>query len=218
VDAGLVVCAVVAATALLIGALALLGRWMRMPPYKNPLAGAVARPIAEVGDGEIVKIVGRVELCEETLTAPLTGGACALYETSIEHIGRDAPANWYPVATELRAVELVVADDTGRARIRVGNFDARIVRGHQDTTISLSDERPALTGLIAQYRNRSRRGSHRFTEGVLAAGTQVAVRGLARWEADPDNAAGPRDAARRLVLSSAAPNEALFITNDPAAF
>ena len=184
------------------------------------LAGARATPLTAIGqvrDGDWVRIMAAVDgpSSDPELRAPLSGLYCVAYHSAVEYSPTPAAAvadASSSLAEERRAVESVVDDGTGRARIVVSG--ARIV-------LTLRSIEPPVARVDAWL---ARRGVERALgassrEAVLASVALVTVTGRARWEDEPDLEPRDPDATyrssvrpRRLVLEST-PLRTMLVTD-----
>lgn len=145
------------------------------------LATVRATRIADVVDGEVVKLRGVVRLTHEALTAFLTGRRCVYYRAKLD---LDNLLRAY-VIEDVRSVDFGVEDESGSALVR--GVDA-----HYAIEVEASPF-DAATGAMA------------MKEAAILPDTIVEVLGRARWEVAPDgpeiNSADPRSAPRRLVIT-----------------
>jgi hypothetical protein len=187
---------------------------------KRALRTTPRTPISDAFDGQVIRIVGTVRYGERTLTSPLSGRRCALYSIVVEDedtASRSATGG----VREDAGVDFFLEDASATARIRFGGVApaAALVRDREFYPTDI-DPHKVLERFMAAH-GKSIEGVvslKRFcaTEGVLEEGARVAVRGLARWMADPDAAGGSyRETPRRLVLegSEAVP---LLLSNVPS--
>jgi hypothetical protein len=170
------------------------------------------RRVGDVLDGEVARVVGRVEPIE-TLRAPLTGRACVCWHVEVqEYRSSGKSGHWSTVIDEHEATDFFLKDEATRALVKT-SFTKPVLE--QDRTLKsgfLNDATPELEAFLAA-RGRSSQGwvfnkNMRYREGVLEPDEQVCVVGLGRWERDPEAHATPgqgyRDAQlpQRLVLDS----------------
>jgi len=182
--------------------------------YERLLRRTPSRPIAEATDGELVRIVGKVALVEQPVVGELTGkpAACTALEVH-RALGEQR------VLRDVRCAPFWLEDPTGRVLVQAGSAHCAL---EVDTTLfsgGIDDPRPsaAMKALLA------RRGLAatdlvrlRYTEANLQVGQLVCVYGLARREADPDDA-GYRGGATRLLLTRAPEGGVLLVSNAPRA-
>lgn len=187
-----------------------------------------ARPIGEVPEAGLAKIVGVVRHAEEPLTAPLTGRPCAHYEAAIQHyVGGHGAARTGPWETERQQHEsratFLVEDDTGRAIVETDG--AWFLLEAMDLQQELSKGEPRSDGMRELRRaqglddDANARLGERYLEGIIGELQRVAVYGRCSWEPDPDPGAGAdyRSVPRRVRLS-APPGGKVLITTEPRLF
>lgn len=203
------------AGAMVVGSLLFaFGRWYDSERQRvlRALRHVASRQVAEVRDGEIAKIVGRLEHDRQSLIAPLSGRRCVLYRVVVEE-REGENGRWTAVIERTRFVPFLLRDDTGHARICPAAPDVAIVQDRHYESGTFLDATPALEAFLAEHGRRSTgllgfNKAMRYLEGVLEEGELVAVVGQGRWEADPDAettagaATGYRERAfaRRLVI------------------
>lgn len=135
-----------------------------------------ATRIADVADGEIVKLRGAVRLSQDALTAFLSGRRCAYYRAKLD---LDNLLRAY-VIEDVRSVDFFVEDESGQALVR--GVDARYAI---ETTV-IPD-------------------SPLMREAAILPDAVVEVWGRARWETAADgpeiNSPNARAAPRRLIIT-----------------
>lgn len=189
---------------------------------KRQLRGARALRIAELGDGQAGRVIGRARVLEQTLEAPLSGRACVFYIARVEERRSSGKHSyWRTIISEQHGVPFVLEDDSGYAIVDATaaqialDFDARSSSGTFD------DPTPAETAFLERH-GRSGTGwffnrTLRYREAVIGEGETIAVLGAGTREPDP--AAAPTAAYRgepptRLRLTSS-PRYPLVISDDP---
>ena len=85
-------------------------RFLRDPETTRRLRAAPQKQIGEAAESEDVKIRGRVEVFEETVTGPLSGRACVFYFSRTYQDGRE-------IRRQVGGVPFIVHDATGRALV-----------------------------------------------------------------------------------------------------
>lgn len=180
------------------------------------IAATPRKKIADVRDGELVRIVGKVALHGEALTAPVSGRQCAFYEARVEekHQQEDR-ASWKTIVEEIRGSDFVIDDGSGRARIAMARADVVVVHDSRHLEGFLSEKAaPEVEKFLTRHgESATRSGKARelhYVEGVLEAPEEVAAAGVARWEKD---AAGER----RLVIEPADATSRVLVSDEPAA-
>jgi hypothetical protein len=206
-----------------IGGLVFAGIWFnRDARIKRALKQARRTPIADVKDGQVTKVVGRLTFIGEPLVAPLTGRTCAYYLVVVEQYrsyGRSG--KWVQIVREERRQDFLLDDGSARALVRMGDAQVAIVSDANFKSGVFKDATPVLDAFLARHGRQSQgwlfNKQIRYREGVLEPHEDIAVGGIGRWEPDPDpGAAGGsfREAPRRLRLQPAG-GLPLLVSDDP---
>ena len=186
------------------------------------MRGTPQRAIADVVEGERVRVVGRVRV-EAPLAAPLSARPCAYYRVVVEEQRRRGKSTyWFTVVDEERGVDFLLEDGTGVARVPIGHVQAVLEGDARGKSGFLRDPTPELEAFLAA-RGLATTGwlfnkTIRYREGVAEPGELVAVVGTGRWERDPEASAkagdGYREATmpKRLVLE--APSDGPLLLSD----
>ena len=185
------------------------------------LEGTARTTIASFADGTAARVVGVVQPCE-TITAPLTGRACVLYEVEvIEFVRRGRSTHAQRVLLERRSVPFTIEDDTGGASVEIGERAELDLAGEWKLHVDPlhASRTPAQEALLA------RAGYHRsdrvlpYREVILEVGATVAVHGLGSRSPDPAGApaGGYRDAPATRLRITAAPHTPVTLSDDPDA-
>lgn len=166
---------------------------------RRALRGASRRSIRDVREGEIVKLTGVVRGLGPLVTAPLSRAPCVASSTKLEE---PADGSWGERAHEVQAVDFVVEDATGCARVVTSHVELHAVH---DREVSDAKE---LEALLARHGGSSRglvlNRDFRYREAVFEPGQRVSVLGVCRFEAEPGEAAGSgyRDVPKRVVVEA----------------
>jgi hypothetical protein len=136
-------------------------------------------PVRDLRQGKVQKIVGDLNAVGETLTAPITGRSCAYYFVTVMR-GETA------IAEENRWVDFVVADETGRAAVRMAEAQV-LVRWRLYRFLELPD---VLVELCRRRGITSPDNSLSFKEGAVEIGARITVVGHPMFEADPEARTG----------------------------
>jgi hypothetical protein len=207
------------------GGMALRFAFHRDRRIKRMLRRIVPTPIAEAPDGRAIKIVGELLCAGRSLTAPLSGRACAYYTVVVEEYrGGGKGGRWKEILREEKGVDFFLRDDSGTALVHFpadGHVWPALVEDRRARVSPIFHADEALKRFLAE-RGRPVDGwfvrrNQRAREGVLEAGERVAVAGTARWLPAPDGIGGGyREAGKRLVLQGSE-QLGLFLSDDPAA-
>jgi hypothetical protein len=187
------------------------------------LRQAPPTPIGEARGGEVVTIAGRVRLVGPS-RAPMTGRRGALWRVTLDEPKGEA-GGWRLVLRADELTDFVVDDGTGVALVSGPASEMTMAWSPSTAAPPLSGSVygvPDYNVFLQRHQITERdlfgfKRALRFREVLVAAGTRVVVRGVGRWEPDPDPAArdhGYRELAQRLVLRAPA-RDLLLISDDP---
>ena len=156
-------------------------------------ASARQVPIGEVVSGETAKIVGQVESSGKTIRAPLSYRECVLYVAIAE---RYTGTHWKVIAKEQRSVDFTVEDETGRALVDRGAFAPFLEADHRSEPVWPTKTKAQKAFLTHHLVFGETETPHRYKEGILELGEQVAVYGSAVREVDSRGASRTGDVYR----------------------
>jgi hypothetical protein len=221
--------AAVAVFAALVCVIAIVGWYFSADELaRRKLSAAPLKKIRDVSQGELVKIVGRIEPHAPVLTAPLSGRSCSYFEAVVEErVSRKNSTGWRVRIRETDVREFFVVDGTGRALVEVANAHVVAVQDHHQSSGTFDDASPELEAYLARHGESSTgllgfNKTLRYREAVLELGEEVAVLGRARWEIDPHatsgEGAGYRGGAKRLVLEAPETEGPLLVSDEPGSF
>jgi hypothetical protein len=162
-------------------------RFLRDPETTRRLRVAPQRLIAEAAESEDVKIRGKVEVFEETVTGPLSRRACVFFFSRTYRDGRE-------IRRQIGGVPFIVRDATGRALV-----------DPTGAAVSLRDDYESLA-----YGPRDQ------LEAVIEPGDEIEVSGRGVREPDSGAVAdtsGYRDGAPTRLNLSASPKFPLRIVD-----
>ncbi len=164
------------------------------------------RPIAELSDGEMARVVGKVVLAEKKLAAPLTGRPCAAYESWVEEPTKyyRSPGFWAQRAFEHKSVDFYIEDESGRVEVRSEGAEFALVRSYRSTSTGVSPSEGLEQAYLRAHDIIEKElvlYKHlRFNEAALVEGEQACVMGRVTQSAtDSDGAAGPLSFTRSQV-------------------
>ena len=181
---------------------------------KRALKNAPCISVSDAKDGQLVKLVGRLQFAGEPLSAPISGKPCAYFCT----------VAWGDEKRTAQESDFCrrfwIEDGSGRALVEMG-YPTFVVSMDADFRVGYFKK---ATPRMAAFLERHHMGSHRFglrcEEGVLEEGETVAVYGLCRREPDPDPRApndGYRGRPTRLCIVEPPLGE-MLISDDPKVF
>lgn len=186
------------------------------------MRAAPRRAIAEVADGEVARLVGRV-VPRTTLVAPLTGRPCTYWRVEIDRlVQRRRSTRWQRLGTAAEGATFALDDAGGRAIVDPRAAQLVVVLDTTTRSGTFDDATPIEEALLARLGEASRgvvfNHTVRYREGVLEAGEQIAVVGRCQREVDPDSPGGGfRDVVATRVQVGATETGDLLITDDPTA-
>jgi hypothetical protein len=198
----------------------------RAARVKRALGKVPRGRIGSAVEGEVVKVVGRIDYLEEPLTSPLSGRRCAYYELTIEEMrGGGRSSQWVTVVQEASGRDFLLRDGSGTALVRPALAEVAVHKDEHHISGALKDATPELEALLERHGQKSTgtlgfNRKLRYDEGVLEAGEHAAVCGRAmRWR--PGAAGGadrevPGGQVIRLLFEQRVETP-LYISDDPAA-
>lgn len=190
---------------------------------RRALKAAQKKTIAEVTQGEVAKIVGRVRPITELLRAPLSGRRCVYFEATVEEYRSSGKSgSWVEIIRESEVSDFLVEDGTGRALVKTSMMKALLRKDTELTSGFLNDASADLEAFLRRHGRESKgwvfNKSLRYKEGVFEPGETVSVLGQAKWEHDPDPTeagSGYRDVPKRLVMDGPDNGAYLFASDEP---
>lgn len=184
------------------------------------LARATASPIATAGEGQLVRVVGRL-IDDQLLTAPITGRRCAYWtvEVAQQHPDHRKGHRWVFCESSGRAA-CTIEDASGRARLDLDGATIDRDRTAGVRIVTVGAEAVAAHAWLVQQglvRGLVQGPAYRVREFALSVEDVIAVVGVGVRELDPHPTGerGYRDGPpTRLHFSSTARNP-LLITDPP---
>lgn len=169
--------------------------------------------LSEFRNGDVAKIVGRVEFVGEPLEAPLSGRECAWYEIFIsEKSGKTSRT----LVDEEKKTSFVLRDGDRVAVINSPKIKSYIVRDVEYTSGFLNDATQRLEACLKRHGHKSEswlglNKSITYNEGILERNEAVAVLGQGVWR-DAESLNLP--AHYGMVLLLTAPEEGTVYLSD----
>jgi len=173
---------------ILFGFIVFLNFFSKKATIIRKLKKSANQKIANVTDGEIARITGKVELIAEPLTAPLSGRSCVFYHVLVEQrVSTGKSVRWKTLIEEEVAGEFGIRDDDYCARIEGGNMKSYIVDDRKFTSGYMNDASEDLLQYLRRhgYDSENFLGLNktiRYREGILEEGETIAVLGKCRWQ------------------------------------
>lgn len=184
------------------------------------LKNAVDKHISGFVNGNIAKIVGRVDIVGNPLYAPLSGRKCAYYYVMVEQrVSNGKSTYWKPIIEEERAGEFLVKDGRYSVHINALKVKSYLVQDRIYTSGFMEDATEVLEKFLRAHGHKSENliglnKSLRYKEGVLEQGEVVAVMGRGEWK-DAAQFNLPSTTERVLVIA-ATEDEPVYLSDDPA--
>lgn len=180
--------------------------------------------IRQAGEGQVVKVVGRLRALEpEPLSAPLSGRPCVYHEVIVEQQVSSGKSSHWKTLIQRSECHREFAIDDGTGTIVVPATAATVVL-HMDANFRsgvLNDPPPELEAFLARHGESSQgwvfNKTLRYREGVLEEGEQVAAVGVVRKEATlpgQNSGGGYRDTPYRKLLDLTAEGK-LLVSDEP---
>ncbi len=189
---------------------------------RRSLRKAPAKRIAELGDNELGKVVGRTRVVGEMLHSPLTGRRCVYFIATVEEQRSNGKTHtWRTVITESRGVPFMLEDGSGRALIDATAARIAIDFDGKSQSGTFDDPTPIEKAFLDRHGQKGQgwifNRTLRYREAVIEEGETIAVLGAGTREPDPDappSEAYRGDAPTRLRLTSSR-KYPLVISDDP---
>jgi hypothetical protein len=184
---------------------------------RRKLKTAEYKRISHFVNGETAKIIGKVEMVDPPLKAPLSGRRCAHYYI---HIEEKSGKSWKTLIEEEVSCKFVIRDGDTYAFINDTNLSTYIVQDREYSSGFLNDATPALEEYLNTHGYKSENilglnNTLRYKEGILEEGEEIAVLGRGEWKTAKQMRL-PEVYERILVMSS--PDfDGVVISDDPDA-
>lgn len=164
----------------------------------NKLHSIKAKKIADVKEGEIVQIKGKIKCMGKTLIAPLSGRKCVYYHILVEQqlkhntgkgfVKIETGSGWYGIVEEEIGGDVILFDGKSYAVIDTRLVDSYLVMDKKYSSGFLKDANDRMDKYLEKHGYNSvdffgSNNSLRYKEGVLEEGELIAVAGKATWKA-----------------------------------
>lgn len=186
---------------------------------KRKLKKASFKKMAGFKNGEVAKIVGKVEIVGEALIAPLSGRICSYYYIHVqERVSSGKNSYWKTRVEEEVSGKFVIREGENCAFINDNNLNSYIVQDRNYSSGFLNDASLKLEKYLNSkgYKSEGILGMNRtlrYKEGVLEDKEEIAVFGQGNWkEGSALNL--PEEYGRVLEITSKN-GEAIFLSDDP---
>ena len=186
---------------------------------KRKLKKAELKPLASYKDGDIAKVVGKVELVGTPLEAPLSGRKCGYYHVLVEQEKSSGKnSSWHTLIDEEVSGDFVIRDGANRALIRGRKVKSHIVQDRKYKSGFLNDATQNLERYLRSkgYESENMLGLNktlRYKEGVLEPDEVMAVYGQGTWKSAQELELP--DSFGRVLEITSPPEEHIYLSDDP---
>jgi len=186
---------------------------------KRKLKKAIDKKISDIVTGEIAKVVGKVEIAGEPLTAPLSGRKCAYYYVLVEQqVSTGKSSHWNTLIEEEVGGKFVIRDGRHCAHIDSRNIKSVLVEDRQYSSGHGNDATPELERYLNAHGQKSEgtfgwNKTIRYKEGVLEEGELIAAMGRGEWK-NAEQVQLP-DTYDRVLEISSTETEPVYLSDDP---
>lgn len=172
--------------ATVLGVIAAINYFSHEARTRRALTATPVRAIAEVAEGAVVRVQGRLRPIHDLIEAPLSGRLCAYYVAVVEERRKSGKSSyWAQVARDARGVDFAVEDVSGEILVRANELEVAITLDKHTRSGTFDDATEAEQKFLARMNEESTgllgfNRTLRYTEGVLEPGEEITVLGLAR--------------------------------------
>ncbi|MGB0424237.1 MAG: hypothetical protein ACPGED_07940 [Flavobacteriales bacterium] len=193
------------------------------------------KPYQDIQEGELVKLVGEVEISGDPLQAPFSGKECAFYSAKAERDMR-LPSDSYNLKTRIGPfrggsgtdIELIEVRKSTKFHLKVDGqyvvLESSCLRSssvrYDRTTTSGFKKKPSANerAFLDQHGIRSDqviggRKELRYIEGKYLEGDRLSVYGRAHWEWADDH--GLEKSQLKVLVIKAADDGVLYVSDFP---
>ncbi len=209
--------------ALIVGVAIFLGAYFnKKATIKRKLRKAPVKRVFSFVNGEVAKLVGKVELVDEPLVAPLSNRKCSYYHILVEQqVSSGKSSHWKKLIEEEVSCKFVIRDGNSHAFIQGKDLKSHIIDDRKYRSGFLQDATEGLERYLNRhgYKSENVLGLNktiRYKEGVLEKEEEVAVMGKGEWKE-----AGMIDLPDyygRVLVVSATEDDFVYLSDDPATF
>ncbi len=187
----------------------------------NKLHSIKNKKIADVKEGEITSIKGRVIYLGKTFAAPASGRKCVYCHIIVEKEGRNSKGgrNWYEIIDDEMAGDIVIYDGEDYAVINTNLVDSYLVQDRE----YFSGSKKTAPGKTEEFLKKHGHkltdlfgfdNEFRYKEGVLEQGEIIAVVGKATWKLQ--NEFDFKIPAKKILVLTAE-SDPVYLSDDPFA-
>lgn len=185
---------------------------------KRKLKKAGIKKISEFMNGDVARLVGKVEFVDQPLVSPLSGRTCSHYYVLVEKSSGSKNSSWEKLIEEEVSSKFVIRDGAHCAFIHAQNIKSYIVQDRRYSSGLLED----ATDVLEKYLNAHGHESEgilgfnktlRYHEGILENNEEIAVYGKGEWK-DASHVGLPQHYGKVLVITSH-DEESVYLSDDP---
>jgi hypothetical protein len=186
---------------------------------KRKLKKAISERMADFVNGDIAKVVGKVEYVSKPLVAPLSGRQCAYYHVLVEQkVSSGKSSYWKTLIKKEKTGTFVIRDGKYCAHINAVNIKSYVVEDRKYRSGFLKDATDVLEKYLNEHGIKSENflgfnKTIRYKEGVLEAGEMIAAMGRGEWKSAAQEQL-PDTYGKVLVIGSTE-KEAVYLSDDP---
>lgn len=186
---------------------------------KRKLKKAVGKNISMFQNGDIAKVVGKVEFLGEPLIAPLSLRRCSYYYVLVEkRVSHGKSSSWQDLIEEEVAGKFLIKDGAFYALVNCKNIKTYLVEDREYSSGFLNNATPNLEYFLSKhgYSSENMFGFNKtlqYKEGILEEGEYIAVVGRGEWKLAQDLQL-PDSYGKVLVISSFE-DQPVYLSDDP---
>lgn len=185
---------------------------------KRKLKNTPYKPILQVKENEYVKIIGKVDLIDEPLIAPLSNRKCAHYFVHVEEeVGDDDSTEWRTLIKQTESCNYRINDRDAYAVIQTQHIKNYIVEDCTYKSGTFNDAKPQLEHFLQMHGHKSTgflglNKTLRYKEGILEPDEMVAVCGTGNWKSPSD--IGFPDSGHQILVLSGTKEAPVYLSDD----
>lgn len=184
---------------------------------KRKLRKTPSKEIKDFRNGDVAKIVGKVEFAKKPLIAPLSGRECTYYNILVEkQVSNGKSSSWKKIIKEEISQDFIIREKDKIALIDTQNVKSYLVPDKKFSSGAFNDATPNLESYLHKHGHESTgllgfNKSIRYKEGVLEKGETVAVVGTGKWTETSE--IFPNE---RILKVISQPEKPVFLSDDPS--
>lgn len=194
--------------AVAVGALAQILHRSAHERVLSELRSGTTKQVGSLTDADLARVVGRADVVDRTLRAPLSGRICVAWQVSVwRPLG---PRSWAKIDERAEHVPFAVVDGSGRAFVDTSRAQSYAVVDHEER---LAEWGSASPGAIAFLGTPPGTLVH-LKESILAPDEAVVVVGKVRRQEDDGGRSTYRRGATEARIEIVAPPLASVLFSD----